>query len=445
MEKQKNYEVATLKDVSMEIDKIIDDCADMDIQATASFSSALAIAQSVEILRQIFLTNPEIKNTIEAMQDTKLGFLTDRSPKVVAAAKAQGKNIVPYTYPEIVEVVIEGLLKGYRITNNEFNMIASSFYAAKNGKYRKIVEYPGITDFQYATTPPAMDGEHYAKVKAFASWKKDGVKVTLGFSDQERGQEDSQVFKIRVNRYMQEDAIIGKAQSKLFARVLERITGRVLPESTDVEDAIIDVEYKDGKTLTTNGKPQAKTAGPDPYAATKMPENMWTCDVCKSTFVVKNDLIEHHRAEHAKPAPPSNKDEKNTLFERLKMARTTFVEMVLDNPDEICQMMPDEVAYLKNKWAGKTDDPWPLLNATEEPESPEDQQSKEGEGDHMPDLSNGSGSDFHGWLDDVKEIIGPAKFAQGLREVGIDNITKITPIQQDKTRQWFNRAVDEME
>ncbi len=229
-------ELLTLEQASGEIDKVIAECAPLCLQTQETFTATLRVADGVKKLRQLFLSHAGIKDTVLAMKDTRLGFLTDRSEKAVAAARNGNKPLVPYSYNEIAECCVEAMLKGYRITNNEFNIIAGNFYPAKNGKYRKIIEYPGVANFQYTTTPPQYDPDgKYAKVQGFASWAKDGVRQVLGHSDAEKGVQDTQTFKIRVNAYMGEDAVIGKAQSKLFSRVLERLTGRVEAETTDVE------------------------------------------------------------------------------------------------------------------------------------------------------------------------------------------------------------------
>jgi len=246
-------DLITLEDAGKSIDAIVSKCAPLAMES-ANFSSALAVADGIKHLRMIFKTHPGIKETVEAMQNTRLGFLTDRTPKSIAASKAQGKPLLPYTYDEVAEACIEAMIKGFRITNNEFNIIAGNFYPAKNGKYRKIIEYPGITDFQFTTTSPVYEADNKAaKVQAYASWYKDGIKQSLGISAPDKGIQDTQVFKIRVNAYMGEDAIIGKAHSKLFSRVLERITGKVQPEATDLEfggGAVVDMETVEEKTLT---------------------------------------------------------------------------------------------------------------------------------------------------------------------------------------------------
>ncbi len=232
--------------VGNQIDAIVNECLPVATQDSQNFVQALTLASGIKALRHIFLTDKNIQATVESMQNTHLGFMTDRTDLAVWKSKQSGnKELKPYRYEDIAEVCIEAMLKGYRITNNEFNMIAGRFYAAKNGKFRRIQECEGITDFQFTTTSPSYEKEQggiqYAKVQGFASWKKDGQLTTLGSSAEA---EDKLVFKIRVNKHMGEDAIVGKALSKLFSRVLMRLEGKIMPEATDISDGdIVDAEF----------------------------------------------------------------------------------------------------------------------------------------------------------------------------------------------------------
>lgn len=237
--------------VVTQIDNVVKNCMPAIDNANVGFMETFIIAQGMFTLRELFTKNKEIEKAITAMANTPLGFMTDRSPAALAMRKP-GKQLKPYTYPQLAEACIEAMLNGYRLTNSEFAVIAGRYYAMKNGKYRKIIETPGLTDFKFTTTPPLFDVENrlhdgqmrptqIAKVQGFASWKLDGVQNWLGQTKDETDLEDKIVFKIKVNAFMGDDGVKGKAESKLFSKVLERITGRVLPESTDADD-VIDVD-----------------------------------------------------------------------------------------------------------------------------------------------------------------------------------------------------------
>ena len=380
--------LVTLEQASAEIDKIVEESIPFAVATSANFSASLKLAEAVGTLREIFHKHPGIKKTVEAMKDTKLGFLTDKSPKAMAYAKSQGKTVVPYTYEEITECCIEAMLNGYRITNNEFNVIAGGFYAAKNGKYRKIVDNPDVTDFKFTTTSPmySPDGKS-AKVQCFASWMQKSQLVTLGTSDKDKGKEDTLVFTVRVNSAMGEDAVVGKAISKLFSRVLMRLSGKIMSEATDVEFA--EIKTPDGGRTLAIDEGNEKTSGP--------------------IYDIKGELGPQSPHESAAttpagsgegkevpppetPQPPETKPPKaKTLFENLMAARGTFCKMVTDNLDAIQNILSaDELLAVKERWNGASikglggvtkGAPWPIPETKEEKplfETEEEEKTEEG-------------------------------------------------------------------
>lgn len=247
--KYESKEIAVMEEATTAIDNVVKRCLPITSQQAEGFGQALVLANGVKQLREIFMSNKDIKDNVMAMANTPLGFMTDRSPAAIAASKKREKP-VPYTYNEITECCIEGMMKGYRITGNEFNIIAGRFYPAKDGKFRKIIENESVANFQFAASPPLFCTEErinygkteivaVAKVQCYASWLQDGKMVKLGYSDVA---EDKLVFKIKVNAMMGDDGVTGKALSKLFSRVLMRLDGKIIPESTDIEERVIDIK-----------------------------------------------------------------------------------------------------------------------------------------------------------------------------------------------------------
>jgi|GEM_PF-5241053 len=286
-------EITAIDQVSNEIDYVVEQCLPITNQQAANFSQALVLAKGVKRLREIFQTNKDIQENVMAMVNTNLGFMTDRTPDAIRNSKNKKKELVPYTYSEISECCIEAMLNGYRITNNEFNIITGRFYAAKNGKHRRIVENEKISNFKFSHTPPlfcteerkgynGMETVQVAKVQCFASWMQDGNIVILG------DDRDKLVFKIKVNYGMGDDGVVGKALSKLFTRVLMRLDGNIIPESTDIEPSIDlspdpnkllngpKIEYKDIQEnplhKTEAWKRYAESREIDPVFAATMPE-----------------------------------------------------------------------------------------------------------------------------------------------------------------------------
>jgi hypothetical protein len=223
-----NNALAVLNETADKIDAIIAETLPVSTKSGLDFRESIIVAKGVSELRKVFLESPQIKHVINSMANTRLGFMTDRDPKL--KNWKTGANNTPYPYEDLVDPIIEGLLKGYRITNYEICIIAGNFYAAKNGNYRRIVEYPGVSRFAYNNAPTQLlkDGVS-AHVKCWATWMVGKDLCSIGVRP-----DDELILQIKVNKAMGEDAIVGKAHAKLFKRVLERITGQVQPETTDV-------------------------------------------------------------------------------------------------------------------------------------------------------------------------------------------------------------------
>jgi hypothetical protein len=221
-----------LRETGQQISTIINDCLPVTAGNAADFIQSISIAQGVYNLKMIFLQSPEIRQVIMSMVNNRLGFTTDRTPAILARNQRNGKYPNrPYSYEELVDPIVEGLLKGYRISNNEINIIAGQFYAAKNGNFRRIMEHPGLTNFAYNNEPPIFASDFKtARVKLWAVWKVGDDAFSIGIRP-----DDQLTLQIRVNAGMGDDAVVGKAHAKLFKRVLERLTGLSVPESTDVE------------------------------------------------------------------------------------------------------------------------------------------------------------------------------------------------------------------
>lgn len=259
------YEESKLLDEILEktqrIDSIVLECIPIAASQSAEISKALLLAKGVNRLMELFDTK-EIMENIMALANTKLGFMTDKSPAIIRAAKYKNKTINPYSYSEIKPCIIEALLNGYRITGNEINIISGNMYPAKDGKYRKIVEYPGVTDFAFTTTTPEYISEtrmnygseqtqQFAKVGCFASWKKNGKVFEVGNPGKDGSIEDRLVFKIKAYGN-DDDNVLGKSLSKLFTRVLMRITGKSESEMTEFPGESIMVDQPSVETKPTN-------------------------------------------------------------------------------------------------------------------------------------------------------------------------------------------------
>lgn len=189
-----------------------------------SFAQSLALARSVQDIRA--LLTPELMEPVMELANTPLGFLTDR------ASGEELKKYGPYTVEQIKDVLIEATIRGYHPVGNEFNVIKGRFYAAKAGVRRKVLEL--VTDFRESYgVPLAKNGG--AVVACKAEWKRDGKPDALEAE-----------IPVRENAGMGADAILGKAQRKFLARILDRVTGVQTPDG-EVDDGAIDATYTEAR------------------------------------------------------------------------------------------------------------------------------------------------------------------------------------------------------
>lgn len=195
-------------------------------------TKAFLIAHSINALQEAL--TPAMLSDIRRLADSPLGFKTDRPP----GAKKDGKALQPY--PDIVfrDVIVQALIRGLRITGNEFNVLVGNLYVTKEGYQRLLREYPGLTDLKIQIgVPKTQTGG--ALVPAKASWRMNGIADELDcFGDYS--------IAVKVNNAMGVDAIQGKAESKLLRRIHARIAGTELSVPDPDEPGVIDGEVVSG-------------------------------------------------------------------------------------------------------------------------------------------------------------------------------------------------------
>lgn len=182
------------------------------------FGRAMVMARAVNDLREAI--TPEMMKSVMALQGTKLGFRTDKD--------REGG------YPEDVvkECLIESLLYGAMPTGNEMNIIASNAYLTLEFFRRKLREWPGLTDLEISLGIPVMSDKG-AAVECFATWKIDEHDMRVEFLKTEK--HDNRIA-VKVNAGMGFDAVLGKAERKLRARIYQKITGSVRTLDGDADD-----------------------------------------------------------------------------------------------------------------------------------------------------------------------------------------------------------------
>lgn len=212
----------------VEQSKLIDQAAagaiDLFHGAEISTEKELALACAVVDLRK--LMTKEWMEPVMSLMNTDLGFRTDKDPNRPAS---DGKEVVPYGFEVVRDVVIQAKMLGFRIVGNEVNIIAGRFYPTKNGYRRKLTDkksFPGLTDFRDSyEAPQVVEGKTGVIVKCQASWIRNGVPDSL-----------TAEFSVKVNAGMAADAIVGKAERKLCKRVHDILLGMSTPDADEVGD-----------------------------------------------------------------------------------------------------------------------------------------------------------------------------------------------------------------
>jgi hypothetical protein len=158
------------------------------------------------------LLTPEVMKPILNLQNTSLGFQTDRR---------EGG----YPLDTVKECLIDAVLSGVSPVGNEFNIIAGRAYITKNGMLHKLSTVDGLS---YTMTPgiPKMAGEGGAAIIMAIDWTFNG-----------KTNHKDLALAVRINKGMGADAIIGKATRKSAAWLYQTVTGQTVDEGEANESA----------------------------------------------------------------------------------------------------------------------------------------------------------------------------------------------------------------
>lgn len=182
------------------------------------FQKAYLVAESVGKLKAA-LTGEYMKPIMD-MQNTKLGFLTDK--------KDSG-----YPLETVKACLIEAVLTGVQPYGNQFNIIAGNMYVTKEGFGELLGKIKGL-DYETIPALPRIDtAKGSGAVSMKIKWRRNGG----------AWEERDIDFAIKVNQYMGTDAVIGKATRKARAWLFAKVTGVEVGEG-DVQDTTY-VEIKD--------------------------------------------------------------------------------------------------------------------------------------------------------------------------------------------------------
>jgi len=209
------------------------------LAALQGVERAMMLADGIAELRA--LVAPLMPKILRLM-NTPLGFDTDRNPK-------KGDAVEPYSAEVVTDCVVEALLRGLQIAGNEFNIIAGKCYTTQSGYKRITRDLPGITDLDYAISPSFVLGGHTC-CRVRAEWKYGGKKMFLRDTKGEGGR----VYAIRVNKGMGVDAIMGKAERRMFKSIFELCTGTEFSEPMSDEAPLGDLPAGIAGPKTTGQK-----------------------------------------------------------------------------------------------------------------------------------------------------------------------------------------------
>lgn len=210
------------------IEAVVTECALLSADNADNFVRTLKLASGVKMLNR--LVSDAILDDIMELQGLTLGFLTDKD--------REGG----YKRDVVKKCVIEAMINGATVLNNEFNIISQRVYYAKNFFVRKLREFPGLTDLKLQPGVPVnMNGG--ALVPYVATWKLNGKpdEIRRLLTKLEDGVELDQRIPVKVNVGMGADAILGKAERKIRAAIYNRLTGSV--------HGIADGEIDDGVAI----------------------------------------------------------------------------------------------------------------------------------------------------------------------------------------------------
>jgi hypothetical protein len=214
----------------------IQDVDNLDLIVKESNAALIEASQSGNELRKAIIMAkaiPAIKaalmplmDDLMELMDTPLGFKTDRPPGTMK----DGKRVEPYTKNQVADVLTIGLLRGFRVTLNEINIISAQFYGTKEGYERLLKDLPGLTDLRIDVGVPTNVGDKGAVVNCKASWKYRGTEGSLIC-------EGGYAIPVKMNAGMGTDAAQGKATSKMLRRIYKIITN-LDPGGDDDEDTV---------------------------------------------------------------------------------------------------------------------------------------------------------------------------------------------------------------
>lgn len=254
--------------------------------------AALDLAANVLTLRDL-LELPEIKARVQSLQDTPIGFRTDKDPSIMNRRTGQPNK--PYDYHIVKDAIVECLLRGLQLVGNQFNIIAGRFYCTKEGfehLIRQLGKAGTIADFRPVIGIPKTSGGGCV-IDCSATWSSDGKSYGLEVQ-----------IAVKTSESGSTDQYIGKATRKFLKRCYEMMTGSSVPEG-DAGDSdgvsILSPAASNRAALPSQTAPEATTAAPavsGPAMSDQQREALKTAIERQLTAVGQAAFLADHCTEH---------------------------------------------------------------------------------------------------------------------------------------------------
>ena len=146
-----NTELAPLEKTIERMEAFTNNYTPMYINGLSILKQALAIS-TVKSHLAALMNQDFMEQVVLPLKDDDLGFLTDEAQQI----KRGGR---PYSINVIRNCAIGVILRGLRLTNNEFNIIRGRVYATQNGFAHLTYDFPGLSDLVVINdTPKTMPG-----------------------------------------------------------------------------------------------------------------------------------------------------------------------------------------------------------------------------------------------------------------------------------------------
>jgi len=212
----------------------------------------VAVSDGVAALRTL-LTDEVVTSVKKNLEGHSLGFRTDRDDFAPNHRDDRRRGEKGYPIAVIRDCMIHALVFGARLTMDDFNIIGGNFYARKPCLLRKCKTFPGVSNFDMEPGVPKLmveqDAAGYRDKGANTRGRKGQtgaiVPMTARWTMEGEAVEMTRNIPVKLNAFMGVDAAVGKATRKMAAQVLERLTGRPVPEGEledirDVEATVVD-------------------------------------------------------------------------------------------------------------------------------------------------------------------------------------------------------------